>query len=263
MSKTRLAIAEYVLKSLKEEVMPWRSDRGIPVNPVTGKNYSGVNALVLDAVATQQGYRNKWWATYHQWASIKMQVARRPEVCIGHWGIPIVAWEQNRMKRHTVFNAEQVFGREIKNWLISQIEPKDYSVVEATIAATGAIIQEGDSPLYERAIDRITIPHRSFFQNDPQYYATVIHELFHWAENRTGWDAPEDQGELAAEIGTGYLESQFQIPHDTDLTNCRKWLPAWTSGIERNPEYLFKAAAQAARAGELITNDLQPQKNVV
>ena len=262
-SKTRLTIAEYVLTSLRAEVMPWRSDRGIPVNPATGKNYLGVNALTLDAVATQRKYRNKWWATYHQWKSAGMQVAKRPENYSGEWGIPVVSWEENRMKRHTVFNAEQVFGRELKNWLTSQIEPKDYSIVDATLNATGAIFQEGESPLYDRAADLITLPPRSFFRDDPQFYATKIHELLHWAEERTGWDSPEDQGELAAEIGTGYVESYFQIPHDTDLTNCRKWLSAWISGIEKSPQYLFKAAAQAARASNVLICALQPQKIVV
>lgn len=275
-------IAESVLKALRVENMPWRSSRGIPANPRTGSNYSGINLLILDAVATDRNYRSKWWATYQQWHSIGMQVERRPAKAV-EWGVPTVNWKRLRkvvdkgdiisierfghMQKHSVFNAEQVFGRDLKKYLITlnDYNSVNYAPIEALIDATGAVIKIDEDcqlPHYDRASDNIVLPCRETFLNQQQWVATKIHELFHWAESRLGWTGSEDQGEFIAEIGTGYFEAEFDLPHDFDMTNCRKWLPDWISSIEKNPRYLFDAAAQAARTIEYLFG-LQPQKLVV
>jgi len=276
------AMAEFVLKALQAENMPWRSNRGIPKNPQTGNKYSGINLLILDTVATERNYRSKWWATYQQWHSIGMQVERRPKNAT-EWGVPTVNWQNfrkivdkgdilsmeqfGRMQKHTVFNAEQVFGCDLKKYLITLNEYSivDYSSIDSLIAATDAIINHEESctlPHYHRHSDEILLPLRSHFLNDRQYFATKIHELFHWAESRLGWTGSVDQGEFIAEIGTGYLEAEFDLPHDSDMSNCRKWLPDWICGIKQNPKYLFDAAAQAARTIEYFFG-LQSQKLMV
>lgn len=281
-SQLQIDLTKSVLKSLREENMPWRSCRGIPTNPFTGNKYSGINLLILDAIATERKYRNKWWATYQQWHSVGMQVQRRPEN-IEEWGVGIVNWKSlskfvdkgniislerfGHMQKHSVFNAEQVFGRDLKKYLISLNEYTnvDYSKLESFIQTTNAIVYHDDLcvlPHYHRPTDTIHLPLRESFVNDKQYFATQIHELFHWAESRLNWSGSEDQGEFIAEIGTGYLESEFDLPHDEDMTNCRTWLPAWISGIEKNPRYLFESAAQAAKGLEYLIS-LQPQKIMV
>lgn len=272
MENRKVELAKRILFSLKNKNMPWRSDRGIPTNPQTGKKYSGINLLTLDTAATIRQYRSKFWCTYNQWYSLGMQVAKRPEnVC--EWGVSVVNWEPDcrKMKTHVVFNAEQMFGLEMKQYLITLNEYAnvDYSEIESLIAATGADIQHSEDcpfPSYwYPPKDYIVLPERRQFMNERQYIGTKIHELFHWAESRTGWTGTEDQCEFIAEIGTGYLESEYGLPHDTDMTNCNKWLPSWIAGIEQNPQYLFDAAAQSARglAHILSFSGLQPKKIMV
>lgn len=84
--------------------------------------------------------------------------------------------------------------------------------------------------------------------------ATKFHEVLHFVEQpwRAGWIGSNHQGELVAECGTGFLEAHLGLPHDTDHTNVERWLPSWTAGIERSPEYLFTAVAQAERSVEYI-----------
>lgn len=278
--QAQIAIANNVLKAFREENMPWRNDRGIPTNAVTGCKYSGINLLILDSVATARNYRSKWWATYHQWRAIGMQIGkRRPKYT--EWGVSTVSWKKfvkavdkgniisieryGLMQQHSVFNAEQVFGPNLNKYLITLNEyaTVDYSGIESLIEATGAVVQHVDNlerGEYSRNDDVIRLPVRSFFLNERQYIATKVHELFHWVESRTEWVGSEDQAELAAEIGTGYLESEFGLPHDSDMKNCRKWLPTWISSIEKDPRYLFDAAAQAAHGLEyLLSFGLQPE----
>ena len=91
----------------------------------------------------------------------------------------------------------------------------DYGPAEELIAATGADIRfGGDRAFYCRPIpegswpnhengDFISVPPKHRFNPLGAYYETVIHELAHWSEVRTGWDHQKQgyaMGELAAEI---------------------------------------------------------------
>jgi antirestriction protein ArdC len=271
----RTDLAKRVLDSLKAGAPPWRSvhNRGVPTNPHTGRKFTGINPLILDAVADKYKFRSKYWATYHQWHLLKMQVPRRkPDT--GELGIKIVNWQPfiktvdkgdlismerfHLLQTYVVFNAEQCFGPDCGKFLIlneNKQEP-DYTQAEAIIEATKADIRHHSrvkKPRYDRPPnDRIMLPPRSRFMDDAQYWATKFHEIFHWSEWRVGWTGTPDLGELIAEIGTGYLESELGLPHDQDMTNHNKWLPTWVENIEKNPKYLFDAAAQAARAVDYV-----------
>jgi antirestriction protein ArdC len=251
--KIQTELSKKVLSLLEEGVMPWRSDRGIPTNPKTGAKYSGINILLLDAIATERKYSSKFWATYDQWYQIGLQVRRRPAG--EDWGVYAVSWQDNVMKKHVLFNAEQVFGRTITDYLNTNNSNTDYAPLNLILNATGAKIVHDKScpfPQYVRNEDFIFLPEKDQFIDIRQYTATQIHEMFHWAESRLNWTGPEDQGELIAEIGTGYLESDLGLPHDADMANCNKWMPYWIKGIKKSPKYLFESAAQAARALEFI-----------
>lgn len=272
----RSGLARRVLTALKAGNPPWRSahNRGVPTNPQTGRKFTGINPLILDAVADQYNYRSKYWATYHQWHLLQMQVPKAPANKKGNWGINIVNWHPfnkcvesgntlrferfHLLQTVTVFNAEQCFGKDCGKFLIlneNKQEP-DYHAAESIIAATKADIYQDDSveqPRYERPpIDRIMMPTRKNFIDDAQYWATKFHEVIHWTESRIAWKGSQDQGELMAEIATGYLESELGLPHDTDTTNHDKWMKLWVENIEKNPKYLFDAAAQAARAVDYV-----------
>ena len=276
-------ISNRVLDALKEGVPPWRSkyNRGVPTNPQTGRKFTGINPLILDAVADRRRYRSKFWGTYHQWQTLDLQVAKRPPEFQGDFGIPIVNWQSytktidrgdilrldrfHLLQTHLVFNADQCFGKTCGQYLIlkENTQEPDYAQAELVVSATKADIFEDvsvDKPIFDRPSNRILIPTRDSFLNDAQYWATKFHEICHWAEKRVGWVGPVDQGELIAEIATGYLESELGLPHDTDMANHDKWMSLWIGGIEKNPKYLFDAAAQAARVVDYILGFTKPQE---
>ena len=94
------------------------------------------------------------------------------------------------------------------------------------------------------------MPPRSWFLSPSTFHASRIHEVLYFLEqpHRVGWIGSDHQAELVAEIGTAFLESHLGLPHDQDNYNVRKWLPAWTSGINTSPAYLLDAVAQAERS---------------
>lgn len=280
----RSDLSDRVLESLKAGAPPWRSkyNRGFPTNPQTGRKFTGINPLVLDAVADKHQYRSKYWATYNQWHVLGIQVPKRPaNIKAGDYGIHIVNWQSflktvdrgdilrmdrfHLLQTHLVFNADQCFGKTCGKYLIlkENMQEPDYTQAESIVAATKANIREHGSvrkPRYDRPSDRILFPTRKNFLNDAQYWATKFHEVIHWTEGRIGWVGPVDQGELIAEIATGYLESELSLPHDMDTANHDKWMPTWIENIEKNPKYLFEAAAQAARAVDYVLGFTKAQE---
>jgi antirestriction protein ArdC len=130
----------------------------------------------------------------------------------------------------------------------------DYGELEAILAATGARIvhhRRVAKPRCERPPgERILLPPRAAFLDEPQYRATRTHEVLHYLEQpgRVGWIGSDHQAELVAEVGTGLLWSHLRLPPDRDVTNIDKWLPAWAAGVRADPAYLFDAVAQAGRA---------------
>jgi antirestriction protein ArdC len=281
-SEIRHNLSSLVLEALKAGNPPWRSkyNRGVPTNALTGRKFTGINPLVLDAIADKYHYRSKYWCTYHQWHVLDIQVAKRPANFKGIYGVPIVNWKSfiktidkgdilrmdrfHLLKTHLVFNAEQCFGRTCGKYLILNENKKepDYNQVEKIVESTKVEIEYDElatKAIYDRLpIDKITLPPRSYFIDDAQFWATHFHELAHFSERKIGWgDRPEHQGELFAEITTGYLESELELPHDSDMLNHEKWLPYWLEEIEKNPQYLFDAAAFAARSVDWILDKVK------
>ena len=279
----RNSLADRVLEALASGVPPWRSNhnRGVPTNPETGRKFTGINPLILDAIADRQKYRSKFWATYHQWHILGLQVPKRPSnVKSGDWGINIVNWQSfiktvdkgdilsmerfHLLDKYTVFNASQCFGPSCGKFILNkQNKVPNYDQAESIVSATEANIlySESAKPLYERPpLDRIWLPTRNHFIDDAQFWAAKFHEIIHWTESRLGWVGSVDQGELIAEIATGYLEAELSLPHDTDMTNHQKWSPIWVENIKKNPKYLFDAAAQASRAVDYVLGFTRIQK---
>lgn len=102
--------------------------------------------------------------------------------------------------------------------------------------------------------ERILLPPRNRFLSEPQYRATVIHEVLHVLEqpHRVGWIGSEHQAEIVAEIGTGFVLSHLRLPPDLDTTNIRRWFGAWAEGIKADPAYLTDAVAQGERAARYL-----------
>ena len=269
----RKRLANRVLEALRNGVPPWRSNnRGIPTNPQSGRKYTGINPLILDAVADKEFFRSKYWATYHQWQLLGCQVPKRPDE--SEFGINIVNWQPfikgrdkgdiislerfHLLQTYPVFNAEQCFGNTVGKYLIlkENIKQPNYTDIRAIVEATGAKIRHHvatQHPRYDRyPLDRIMLPPKVRFVDQTQYWASILHELAHYSERRIGWAKPIHQGELFAEIVSGYMESELELPHDKDLTNHDKWLPVWINEIEKDPKYLFDAAAYAAKSVDWI-----------
>src|SRR6516165_10432741 len=144
-------------------VRPWRSleNTGLPTNVVSERCYSGVNVLLLQLVGQARGYQSKFWGTFNQWQSLGCHVMKRPDhIPAGQYGTRCILFkpitkttknsdgeeEESRfflMREFTVFNAEQVTGPGIEDYLAKPRNGNgfvDCQPAEDVIALTGADI---------------------------------------------------------------------------------------------------------------------------
>ena len=90
-----------------KNLLPWRrpwasgKDSGRHRN-VLGRAYSGINPLLLEIHADKHGLTSRTWGTYNQWASLGLQVKKRPDhVKAGAWGGTVVLYRPSRRRRST------------------------------------------------------------------------------------------------------------------------------------------------------------------
>ena len=249
---------------------------------------SGVNPLLLELHATEQGFRSRWWGTYLQWQQAGCQVTKRPVgVAQGNWGCRIVFFArikknvtdaQTRMEEDeeipilrsfTVFSADQVTGPNAgdyqvrEDWDAATTRPV-FLPAEKLIQATGAEIRHGgDRAYYRRPMpagswphhsdgDFIMVPNDSAFTTKGNYYETLLHELAHWSEIRLGWTAKYEMNELVAEIAASFLSAELGVPQGDSLENHAAYVKSWLEGMRGDPTYIFRASTQASKVADFL-----------
>ncbi len=86
----RQEVTDLIVKMLEEGVAPWQKpwqSSGVPMNPTTGREYRGGNAVHLMAMGLARGYDDPRWMTYKQATENGWQVRK------GEKGTHIEFWE--------------------------------------------------------------------------------------------------------------------------------------------------------------------------
>lgn len=279
-------VAEKLIKQLREGTAPWQKpwmpgEAGtcLPMNPITGNRYKGINALLL----LSEGREDQRWMTYNQAAAVEAQVRKGEKgTRIQYWkfteeqtmtdsaGKPIldargeavkesVKLERPRVFFATVFNAEQIDG-------LPPMERKEQSwnavdLAEQILKASGAEVLHGehDRAFYRTSSDSIHLPDKAQFPDAESYYATALHELGHWTghELRLNRDLVHPFGsegyareELRAEIASMILGDELGIGHDPEQHAA--YVGSWIKALQDDPLEIFRAAAEAEKIQDYV-----------
>ncbi|GAA6212569.1 zincin-like metallopeptidase domain-containing protein [Hyphomicrobiales bacterium 4NK60-0047b] len=258
--------------------------QGMPLNPITGKSYNGINIPSLWIDQQEKSFNSPEWASYKQWKEAGAQVRK------GEQGSLIVfykTWNKQEedeqgeqqdiqipvMRLYTVFNANQVEGYESEDTLslaqthlVTRIESAD-----AFAQKTGANIKHGEArAYYNRTNDFINMPQTSAFLDTAHssatenYYSVLFHELTHWtgAPHRLNRDKATSKThnlekyafeELIAELGAAFLCAQLEIVQSPRDDHAR-YLKCWLQALHGDKSFIFKASAQAAKAIEFLNS---------
>ena len=269
-------------------VKPWKSVGGadgcVDHNLTNGREYNGVNVILLWMTRDERGYNRTGWVTYKQAKKLGGNVKR------GEKGTQVVLWKpvkgkgktaeaaDNRRgdyllcRTYTVFNVEQCENLPAK----FDVKPVDDSpkAEEARIAAceefaknTDANIEHGGNrAFYQPTADSIRLPEFAQFKTDGDYYSTLFHELTHWTgiekrcdrdlRNRFGSEAYAAE-ELIAELGAAFLCAQHGIDGKLQHAN---YIENWLKVLKNDKRAIFTAASKAKQAVKFL-NDCQANED--
>jgi len=208
-------VTDTIIRDLEQGARSWtkpwttRSKDSDSIRPLRhdGTSYRGINVLILWSEAVEHGYTSSTWMTYRQARALGAQVRKGEHGATVVYAKTIERAEDDAvtgdetvtripmLRAYTVFNTDQIDGlpaptsaqpSAIEESVSTRIERAD-----AFIAATGAtIVHRGNRACYIPSADRIEMPPYAQFIDTPTasaaegYYATVLHELIHYAAFR-------------------------------------------------------------------------------
>ena len=287
-------VAEKLIRQLEQGTAPWQrpweagaSGSFVPLNPITGKRYKGINALQL----MSQELDDQRWLTYKQAEGLGYQVRKGEKgTGIQYWkfteeqlkkdeqgksvldnaGNPlkvVVKLERPRVFYATVFNAEQIDG-------LPPLQKKEQTWdaierAETILLASGAVINHSPSgrAFYRPSSDSIHLPEKGQFPSADKYYATALHELGHASghPSRLDRDLAHPFGsegyakeELRAEIASMLLGDTLGIGHDP--SQHAAYVGSWIKVLKDDPLEIFRAAADAERIHSYVLGLEQNQE---
>ncbi len=245
-------------------VQEWRSASGLPENAITGRQYNGINTLILWLMADELGFSSNRWCTFNQAKNAGAFVRK------GEAAIPVIFYkpltkevensdgnleEKNipMMRVFNVFNTDQIEGYEASENECIEVLPS----IDDFIKATGVKTIHG-SPAYSPSVDLVKMPPVDKFKTTEGYYATFFHELVHWTKHKTRLDRKMESKfekggyameELVAEIGAAFLCAKFGVPGEVRHAG---YIKDWLEVVKEDEKAIFKAAAEASKAVEYL-----------
>jgi antirestriction protein ArdC len=267
-----------IIKLMKTEGDNWTKswvEVGLPMNMKTKKHYKGGNVFNLNFVVIKNEWKCNQWATFKQWSDMGYKIKK------GSKGSQVYYWELREKKVSWltegekakylatkklptyllqkfafVFNGVQIedFKFEAIKQHKTKLDQNDVIMIEKFIENTGAHIVHGsqDGAYYDRFMDFITMPDKTDFFTDLDYYSTKLHELTHWSmtksrTNRVAEGLDYATEELVAEIGSAFLCAHLGISK-TPRKDHAKYLNAWIQKIEDSEKALTKAFTLAQKS---------------
>jgi antirestriction protein ArdC len=254
---------------------PWRSVEGFgPTSLSTGKEYRGINHLMLSMQSMAAGYGSIYWGTYRQISSQGGQIRR------GEKSTQVVLWKpftkevDGVEKKFLMLRLFSVFNAEQADWTDGEMptnpEPLECSfspVEKAERIADGMpsrpeVKHGGNRAYYSPNLDYVQMPERAQFDAPEGYYATLFHELVHSTghESRVGRQGIEafagfgsesySKEELVAEMGSAILCAEAGI--EPRIEQNAAYIASWLKVLKGDKKFVVAAAAGAGKAVDFI-----------
>ncbi len=279
-------VTERIVEAMEHGCAPWVRPcrtigaRGGLRNAATGREYSGINVMLLGLTMDACGFEDPRWLTYRQALGLGGQVRR------GERGTLVVFWKQLKvrdkkqdggedrasprertiplLRHYTVFNVMQCDGLALPPITVTPLpEPARDLACDDFVAGTAAVVRHGGSlACYRlRPHDDIQMPARTAFVDSGGYDATLLHELIHWTGDETRTPRPFGRRfgspdyareELVAEMGSAFLCQMFQV--DGTLQHP-EYLRSWLEVLKEDKRALFQAASKARHACEFLLKE--------
>ena len=281
----RREVAEKVARDMEELGSGWKQpwvQAGAPMNPATGTEYRGGNAVYLKAYAAIRGYGDYRWATYNQGKERGWKLKKGSKaVSVEHWRS--VAVERKDAQGNAIVgkDGEPEHGQRLVldgYWNVFNLscfegapelppfEPNDDAdfglLADELKASCRCPVEETASPdaFYSPGADKVTVPKREQFESNAAFCGTLLHEMAHATAPELGRNVVNLFGteayareELTAELASLFASGELGVPVDPDARGEHyeqhvKYLANWAKAIREDPDALFRAAGAAGKA---------------
>lgn len=262
-------------------VKPWSFLCDEHFNLVSKQPYRGINRMSLSVDAGKKEFNSNVWLTFKQATNLGYSIKKgekASDVCffkpmlVTDKDAPVsedgeVATKAIRIIRgYKVFNVEQLenydgvlrLGGE--KGVYHDFSPIE--IAESILAESGAVINYvlGPRAFYSPSSDHIVLPKPEQFAQSEMFYGVAMHELTHWTghESRLNRNIKNSFGtqdyafeELVAEIGASFVCAHIGIETHTMKSHV-SYLDHWLKVLKEDKRAIFKAAALAQKASDLI-----------
>lgn len=275
-------VTSNIIAKLEEGVAPWAKPWGSdlslewPFNPVTRKQYTGFNAIILNIC--QMDYACNRWITFNQAVAAGGSVRKgakgthalrpleiRKEFEDAATGEQV---EEYRLlfRGYTVFNLDQCEGLDhLRPDIMERPEPVVVDMNVMFVAdRTGAKIDYwGNRCFYSPQTDTITMVPPERFKDENSFHATLFHELSHWTGhesrlNRLSADPETFQKnygheELVAELSATFCCQALGVD---SIQPAAEYIGAWIKIMKEDNRAILKASSAAKKSFDMIVPEV-------
>ena len=271
-------------------VQPWgtaaaKAPLAMPKNASTGRQYSGVNVLILWGAVIEHGFTGQSWLTFRQALSLGGHVRKGERGTTVVYADRFIPNDEKKraaetgedaqaipfLKRFTVFNTDQCDELPAEIATVApppppgMIEPQ----VEALIKATGIDFRiGGNRAFYIPSEDYVQVPPPAAYFEPINWHRTALHELGHASghHSRLNRDLSGSHGskkyafeELIAELCAAFSCASLGI---VPTVRHADYIGSWLEVLREDNRAIVRAASQATKAanyllGFLPTTDLR------
>lgn len=286
---TYQVVTDQICELLSKGVIPWRrawsvDGSNVPMN-ITGRQYHGVNRLLLSLSAMQ--YSSNVFGTMRQINQAGGRVRK------GERGFPVYYFsviEKRDPDHHGEIKKIPIF-RYSRVWNVDQCDdvkiparllpaaPTSASLLVPIESAETVVANYKEPPkivrsdvseraFYDVGKDTIVVPSLIKFDDVNEFYSTLFHEMGHSTGHASRLNrreivngnkfASHDYGieELTAEMTSAFLCADCGI--DNTLANSAAYISNWLTAIKADNKLVMAAASRAQKAADLIHGILNP-----
>jgi antirestriction protein ArdC len=292
--------AERLIADLRAGTSPFQKpvkDNGqpafvLPLNPTTGKNYRGMNALILGT----KGFDDPRWMTanHARYAgylvkegakSTLINFSKKTDIQAvrtvdgqkikdneGKTQTKTVEFDKAVKAKAFLFNGEQIndiptlaeFQKEKEAG--QTLSPNEQA--EKLIADSKAVIAHGgNEAFYDRANDEIHLPEKDQFENQTEYYKAAIHQLAHWTGHESRLNRPMEgkfgsldyaREELRSSIAAMLVGGELKI--GSSFGQHAAYTSNFVKLLKDDPYEIFRASRDAQKMADLMLNTEQKRE---
>ena len=271
-------------------VQPWgtsaaKAPLGLPKNASSGRNYSGINILILWGAVVQHGFPGQGWLTYRQAAALGGNVRKGERGTTVVYADRFVPEDEKRRAHETGDEAQAIpFLKRFTVFNVAQCEnlPDDITVavpppppglieprVEALIKATGIDFRiGGDRAFYVPADDYVVVPPPQAYFEPINWHRTALHEIGHASghHSRLNRNLSGSFGsklysveEITAELISAFCCASMGI---VPTVRHADYIGSWLEVLREDTRAIVRAASQASKAADWILSFL-PEDDAV